>query len=147
MKSYREHVADQMAAATAAQARAGVMDESLAGRYLRASSEIEIKAAETFWTKLQNAAGDDQRLAMIVQDRRGSAVDLLLSQLGSLAAFQIGRVVAATAPAAIAGLPGFAAFITALLVKLPYAARAGLQSAANSYNLGVVIEQQKGGKT
>lgn len=144
MKPYREHVAEQMAAASTA-AKAGVMDDSLTGRYLRAASEMEIKGAKDFWSKLQAAAGDEQRLAMIVQDRRGSALDLVLAQVGSEIALVAGKIVAATAPAFIARLPGYAAFVAALLLKIPYGGRAAIQSAANSYNLGVSLELQKRG--
>lgn len=143
MKSYREHVADQFKAEAAA--KVGVMDESLAGRYLRAASELEIKGAQDFWSRLQSAAGDEQRLAMIVQDRRGSALDLLLAQVASSGAYYVGRYVAARVPSSIASLPGYAGFLAALLAKLPYAARATIQTAANSYNMGVSAELEKGG--
>lgn len=144
MKSYREHVAEQMAASSSAP-KSGVMDESLAGRYLLAAKEFEIRAAKDFWTKLQGAAGDEQRLAMIVKERRGSAIDLLLTQLTSAVAFQMGRILAATVPAPIAALPGFGGFLAALLAKLPYGARAGIQTVSNAYGYGVAMELQKRG--
>ena len=136
-RSYGEHVRDQVAAEarvfTQPTADAG---DSIVRRYLASSNKIELEAAEPIVAQVRSGS-QEEALAAIVKDRRGSRVDILLSLASGGVGYALGKVTDQLSPSrALAVVPGLAASVAGLALKVPYPARVGLAHFGQSWLMG-----------
>ena len=111
-------------------------DGSVVRRFLDAAGRAEIEDAQRTIRQFRSEP-EDTAIAELIDERRGSAADLVVQAISQSACNVLGRFLADKVNAYVAAAPGVALVIAGLAMRKPYAVRSGLVSTGVSWISGV----------